>query len=79
MVSTTTMFTDRASRCAMLRAVRILRQSVRNRRPISLPNFRRLYLRFHAKGEPGIPSALEISRLESWYRLGQPFREIPRL
>jgi hypothetical protein len=71
----TTMSAERRCRWAMLCAIRSLRQSVQNGRPISLPNLMRLYQRRCFGGATGNAQASGFRRLKNWYRLQQPFRE----
>jgi hypothetical protein len=74
-VGGTTMSDERQCRWAMLYAIRSLRKSVQNGRPISLPNLMRLYQRRCAGGGTGNVQTSGFRRLKNLYRLQQPFRE----
>ena len=66
----------RARRWALLCTLRVLRRSVLNGRPISLPNFLRFYRR---RGSEMMPMLIGGPPDERWladfYRAEQPFRE----
>lgn len=71
------MSAERAMRWAMLSSLRVLRQSVHHRRPMSLPNLLRLFRRRVAMAE--LSPTNETARVEQglleWYRQHQPFRQ----
>jgi hypothetical protein len=56
----------------MLRAMRELRMAIARGRPISLPNFLRLYLRL--SDAPGVQKDEDAALLRDVYRRHQPFK-----
>jgi hypothetical protein len=68
-----TMSDERVCRWAMLTTMRTLRLSVRNGRPISLPNLLRLFQRRCGECAGSILQKRAYHRLKSSYRQRQPF------
>lgn len=69
---------DRIIRLAFLRTLRDLRSSVAARRPMSLPNCRRLFQR-RVLGCDVIDRTAALELLTSLYRKHQPFRDGPHV
>ncbi|MDF2435243.1 MAG: hypothetical protein JWP44_4874, partial [Mucilaginibacter sp.] len=64
----------RARKWALLRTLRVLRESVRRGRAASLPNLLRFYRRSLAASSAEAKSGRVVAALERLYRNEQPFR-----
>ena len=65
---------NRAGKWAMLCTLRVLRESVRRNRPVSLPNLMRVYRRKMAVRRSATPADAGVTVLARLYRAEQPFR-----